>query len=82
MQTVITKPIILALIMIIFLIFARSWYVSAIGNFYTFYAMNAYHVSIQQAQSYIFVFYFSELSERFSAPLADRFESGTSSSFR
>ena len=29
--------------------------------------MNAYHVSIQQAQSYIFVFYFSELSERFSA---------------
>lgn len=82
-QTVITKPIILALIMIIFLIFARSWYVSAIGNFYTFYAMNAYHVSIQQAQSYIFVFlFFGAVGTFLGGPLADRFESGTSSSFR
>lgn len=73
-QTVITKPIILALIMIIFLIFARSWYVSAIGNFYTFYAMNAYHVSIQQAQSYIFVFlFFGAVGTFLGGPLADRF---------
>lgn len=72
-ETVITKPIILALIMIIFLIFARSWYVSAIGNFYTFYAMNAYHVSIQQAQSYIFVFLFFGAVGTFGLLLADRF---------
>lgn len=73
-QTNITKPIITALILIIFLIFARSWYISAIGNFYTFYAMNAYHVSIQQAQSYIFVFlFFGAVGTFLGGPLADRF---------
>ncbi|MFE4587123.1 MFS transporter, partial [Bacillus subtilis] len=63
-----------ALIIIIFLIFARSWYTSAIGNFYTFYAMDTYHVSIQQAQSYIFVFLlFGAIGTFLGGPLADRF---------
>ncbi|MCI3197486.1 MFS transporter [Bacillus sp. HU-1818] len=73
-NTSISKSITVALIIIIFLIFARSWYVSAIGNFYTFYAMDTYHVSIRQAQSYIFVFLlFGAVGTFLGGPLADRF---------
>lgn len=73
-NTAITKSVVSALIIIIFLIFARSWYTSAIGNFYTFYAMDTYHVSIQQAQSYIFVFLlFGAIGTFLGGPLADRF---------
>ncbi|ATO29954.1 MFS transporter [Bacillus atrophaeus] len=73
-NTSISKSITAALIIIIFLIFARSWYVSAIGNFYTFYAMDTYHVSIRQAQSYIFVFLlFGAVGTFLGGPLADRF---------
>ncbi|MGM0861890.1 MFS transporter [Bacillus atrophaeus] len=73
-NTSISKSITAALIIIIFLIFARSWYVSAIGNFYTFYAMDTYHVSIRQAQSYIFVFLLFGAGGTFlGGPLADRF---------
>nr|WGD91330.1 MFS transporter [Bacillus subtilis] len=73
-NTTITKSVVSALIIIIFLIFARSWYTSAIGNFYTFYAMDTYHVSIQQAQSYIFVFLlFGAIGTFLGGTLADRF---------
>src|SRR5699024_10333937 len=45
-----------AIIILVFLVFARSWYISAISNFYAFYVMDTYHLSIAQAQIYIFIF--------------------------
>ncbi|MRX70764.1 MFS transporter [Bacillus lacus] len=70
----ISKPVRNALLIIVFLVFARSWYGSAIGNFYTFYAMEKYGLSISQAQVYIFVFLVMGAVGTFGGgPLADKF---------
>jgi FSR family fosmidomycin resistance protein-like MFS transporter len=70
----ISKSIITALIIIIFLIFARSWYVSAISNFYTFYAIDKYHLTIAQSQVYIFIFLLmGAVGTFFGGPLADKY---------
>lgn len=69
-----TKPIKHAIIVIIFLIFARSWYVSAISNFYTFYAIEKYNLTIAGSQVYIFIFLLMGAVGTFiGGPLADRF---------
>ncbi len=63
-----------ALIILIFLVFARSWYQSAISNFYAFYAIDTYGISIAKAQLYIFTFLFmGAVGTFFGGPLADRF---------
>lgn len=70
----ITKAVRNALLIIIFLIFARSWYGSAISNFYTFYAMEKYHLSIAESQIYIFIFLLLGAVGTFlGGPLADKF---------
>ena len=68
------KPIRNAIIVIIVLIFARSWYVSAISNFYTFYAIETYDLTIAGSQMYIFIFLLMGAVGTFiGGPLADRF---------
>jgi MFS transporter, FSR family, fosmidomycin resistance protein len=70
----ISKSVKSALLLIIFLIFARSWYVSAISNFYTFYAIEKYHLTIAQSQVYIFSFLLMGAVGTFiGGPLADKF---------
>lgn len=60
--------------LIILFIFARSWYVSGMTNFYTFYAISKYDFSIEKAQMYLFAFLFSgAVGTFFGGPLADRF---------
>lgn len=62
------------LLVILFLIFARSWYISGITNYYAFYAIDKYSFSIQQAQLYLFVFLVAgAVGTFFGGPLADRF---------
>lgn len=69
-----SKAIRNALIIIIFLIFARSWYVSAISNFYAFYAIEKYELTIASSQIYIFTFLLMGAVGTFlGGPLADRF---------
>ncbi|WP_286166087.1 MFS transporter [Peribacillus frigoritolerans] len=69
-----TKAIYSALAVIVFLVFARSWYGSAISNFYTFYVIEKYHLSIAQSQVYIFIFLaMGALGTFAGGPLADRF---------
>lgn len=68
------KQIRFYLLVILFLIFARSWYISGITNYYAFYAIDKYNFSIQQAQLYLFVFLVAgALGTFFGGPLADRF---------
>lgn len=63
-----------ALLILILLVFARSWYSSAISNFYTFYAIESYDVTIAHSQIFIFVFLFmGAVGTLFGGPLADRF---------
>ncbi|MHC0037969.1 MFS transporter [Pseudoneobacillus sp. C159] len=68
------KRIKLAILILILLVFARSWYASAISNFYTFYAIDSYHVTIAHSQTFIFVFLLmGAVGTFFGGPLADRF---------
>src|SRR5699024_9046900 len=48
------KAIASALIILIFVVFARSWYHSAMSNFYAFYAIDSYNLTIANAQLFIF----------------------------
>lgn len=63
-----------ALLVLIFLVFARSWYQSAIANFYAFYTIENYGLSIPMSQIYIFTFLLMGAVGTFiGGPLADRF---------
>jgi MFS transporter, FSR family, fosmidomycin resistance protein len=69
-----SRAIKIALVVLVFLVFARSWYGSAISNFYTFYVIDTYGVSIARAQWYLFTFLFMGAVGTFlGGPLADRF---------
>ncbi|ETI66419.1 MFS transporter [Neobacillus vireti] len=62
------------LALILLLIFARTWYTSGITNFYTFYAIKEYALSIKESQVFLFAFLVSgAIGTFFGGPLADRF---------
>lgn len=63
-----------AMVVLVFFVFARSWYYAGISNFYQFYLLDDYGLSIQEAQIYLFVFLVAGvLGTFFGGPLADRF---------
>jgi MFS transporter, FSR family, fosmidomycin resistance protein len=62
-----------ALLLLIFLVFARSWYSAGISNYYQFYLIETYHLSIKEAQSYLFTFMMAGvIGTFFGGPLSDR----------
>ncbi len=68
------KRIIIGLVVLVFVVFARSWYHSAISNFYQFYAIELYDLTIAKAQVYIFTFLIMGAVGTFlGGPLADKF---------
>jgi MFS transporter, FSR family, fosmidomycin resistance protein len=70
----ITRNIKMALLLILFLIFARSWYISGMTNFYAFYAIDKYGLSIRESQMFLFAFLVAgAFGTFFGGPLADRF---------
>ena len=63
-----------ALIVLLLLIFARSFYVTNITNFYVFYLIEQYGMSVERGQLFIFVFMaFGVVGTFFGGPLSDRF---------
>lgn len=63
-----------ALILLVTLVFARSWYSACIGNFYAFYLRDVLHTSIGEAQWYIFCFLGAgAVGTFFGGPLGDKF---------
>ncbi|MHA6250841.1 MFS transporter [Oceanobacillus sp. CAU 1775] len=63
-----------AVILLVFVVFARSLYHSAISNYYAFYTIQEYGVTIAQAQTFIFTFLLMGAVGTFiGGPLADRF---------
>src|SRR5699024_3594216 len=63
-----------ALMLLILLVFPRSWYQGTISNFYAFYAIDTYDISISQAQIFIFTFLIlGAIGTFLGVPLADRF---------
>ncbi|WP_246096579.1 MFS transporter [Paenibacillus sinopodophylli] len=62
-----------ALAILFFIVFARSWYAAAIGNFYQFYLVESYGITIKQAQIPLFLFMAAGVAGTFlGGILADR----------
>lgn len=63
-----------AVLLLVVLVFARSWYGACISNYYAFYLKDELGVSIGNAQWYIFCFLAAgALGTFFGGPLGDRF---------
>ncbi|MGO4547964.1 MFS transporter [Paenibacillus sp. 2TAB23] len=62
-----------ALAILFFIVFARSWYAAAIGNFYQFFLVESYGITIKQAQIPLFLFMAAGVAGTFlGGILADR----------
>ncbi|MGG0188409.1 MFS transporter [Bacillus rhizoplanae] len=71
---VISSRVKFVIVLLVFLTFVRSWYGAGIGNFYQFYLIEHYGLSIKNAQFYVFAFMIAGvLGTFFGGPLADRF---------
>ncbi|WP_410512523.1 MFS transporter [Paenibacillus sp. BR2-3] len=69
-----SKNILYATIILVFLVFVRSWYGASIGSYYAFYLMDKYRVTLDDAQVYIFMYLAAgAVGTFFGGPLADRF---------
>lgn len=63
-----------AIVMLIVLVFVRSWYSSSISTFFPFYLIDHYGLSVNDAQIFIFLFLGAgAVGTFFGGPLADRF---------
>ncbi|TWI59162.1 MFS transporter [Halalkalibacter nanhaiisediminis] len=68
------RTVTFAITLLIFLVFARSWFHAGITNFYAFYVIDQYGATIQQAQVYLFIFLAAGAIGTFAGgPLADKF---------
>jgi MFS transporter, FSR family, fosmidomycin resistance protein len=69
-----SKQVKQALLLILLLIFARSWYISGMTNFYAFYGIEKYSLTIKESQLFLFAFLIAgAFGTFFGGPLADRF---------
>ncbi len=67
------RVIAIALSILCVIVFARSWYVAAIGNFYQFYVVETYQLTIKAAQIPLFLFMAAGVAGTFcGGMLADR----------
>jgi FSR family fosmidomycin resistance protein-like MFS transporter len=67
------KQIAAAVILLIFLVFARSWYAAGIANYYVFYIHETFRISKEHAQYYIFGFLAAGAIGTFlGGPISDR----------
>ncbi len=68
------KRITLSIIILLILIFSKYFYLACISNYYTFYLIEKFHVSVQSSQLYLFVFLFAVAAGTLlGGPLGDRF---------
>jgi MFS transporter, FSR family, fosmidomycin resistance protein len=65
--------IIFSLGILLVLIFSKYFYMASMTSYYTFYLMDRFHVSVQSAQVYLFIFLFSVAAGTFiGGPIGDR----------
>lgn len=66
--------IITSVIILLVLIFSKYFYLASMTNYFTFYLIDKFHISIQHSQLYLFVFLFSVAAGTlFGGPIGDRF---------
>jgi FSR family fosmidomycin resistance protein-like MFS transporter len=67
------RKIYFALGILLVLIFSKYFYLASMSSYYTFYLMDKFHLSIPEAQIYLFVFLFSVAAGTFiGGPIGDR----------
>ncbi|WP_321331463.1 MFS transporter [uncultured Bacteroides sp.] len=67
------KKIVVSLLILLVLIFSKYIYMASLTNFYTFYLMHKFGVSIQTSQFYLFAFLFAAaLGTLLGGPIGDR----------
>ncbi|UGU16829.1 MFS transporter [Sinomicrobium kalidii] len=63
-----------SVVVLLFLIFSKYIYMTSLTNYYTFYLIDKFDVSVQASQVYLFVFLFAIAAGTFfGGPLGDRF---------
>lgn len=68
------KKVIFAISILLLLIFSKYFYMASLTNYFTFYLIDKFHVSIQTSQIYLFVFLFSVAAGTLlGGPIGDRF---------
>ena len=68
-----TGKIVFALSILLVLIFSKYFYMASMTNYYTFYLIDKFHLSVQSAQFYLFIFLFSIAAGTFiGGPVGDR----------
>ena len=68
------KTVIFSIIILLVLIFSKYVYLVSLTNYYTFYLIHHFGLSVQQSQMYLFIFLFSVAAGTFfGGPLGDRF---------
>lgn len=67
------RTIVFSLVILLILIFSKYVYMASLTNFYTFYLIDKFNVSIQQSQFYLFAFLFAVALGTFvGGPVGDR----------
>jgi FSR family fosmidomycin resistance protein-like MFS transporter len=73
-ETLPRKRVVAALFVLIALVFSKFFYMASLGNYLTFYLIETFHVSVQSAQLYLFVFLAAVAAGTFlGGPIGDRF---------
>ena len=68
------RKIIVSLAVLIVLMFSKFFYLASLTSYYTFYLMGKFHVSVQSAQIYLFIFLGAVAAGTFfGGPVGDRF---------
>lgn len=68
------RTVIFSIAILLLLIFSKYVYLVSLSNYYTFFLIQKFHVSVQESQVYLFVFLFSVAAGTFAGgPLGDRF---------
>lgn len=68
------RTVIFSIAILLMLIFSKYVYLVSLSNYYTFFLIQKFHVSVQESQVYLFVFLFSVAAGTFAGgPLGDRF---------
>ncbi len=67
------NTVIRAVVILLFLIFSKYFYMASLTSYFTFYLMEKFSVSVQLSQIYLFIFLFSVAAGTFfGGPLGDR----------
>lgn len=68
-----TGKVAFALVILLVLIFSKYFYMASMTNYYTFYLMDKFDISVQSAQLYLFIFLFAIAAGTFiGGPVGDR----------